>query len=329
MKYVHTRLVSPRLIPAALLLAAAPAFAVQFPTIDPNYSQSIYTAPLQTSSPPNEGGFAWTTAGNLLTRTGSVVNEYSLTQNITINSTFVRSTIANVAVPGLSSSGVGMTNGLDGYVYTVTAGGLQRFDPNNLLAPAQNLTGTVGGNGWGITTMPNGNIAYSDGSAGNVYVYTPNANPTLGTNVHIYSGGSLIDGMVAGPGGQIAVANQSAPSITIMTSTGTPILTIPTTHYPDGLAFASITSSTSTIYSNNNDGTVTKYVLTPGYTALISATDIAGVSGAYGDLAAVGPDSPSTSPSTKTAANTAPSPASAPTGITTPPPPTPPTPALP
>ena len=47
---------------------------------------------------------------------------------------------------------------------------MQRFDPNNWAAPAQSLAGTVGGNGWGITTLPDGRIAYSDGgSTSNIF----------------------------------------------------------------------------------------------------------------------------------------------------------------
>jgi hypothetical protein len=97
--------------------------------------------------------------------------------------------------------------------------------------------------------------------------------------------------MISGPGGKIAVTGYNGGSITILSSTGTPFVnsfsTLP--HYPDGLAFSSTVSS-STLYSNNNDGTVTRYVLGPGYTGTPTITDIATGAGSYGDLASVGPD---------------------------------------
>jgi hypothetical protein len=233
---------------------------------------------------------AWTSSGNLLTRDGSNIIEYSLTQNVVHQGTNVHGPIATHAISGLTSSGYGMTNGLDGYVYTVTAAGLYRFTPNNWAAPAQFLTGTVGGAGYGITTLPDGRIAYSDGSgASSVWIYTPNAIPSLGTNALIYSTNFLIDGIAAGPTGAIALAGQSNQSITVITSAGALIQSFPAPHYPDGMAF-SASPATGTLYSNNNDGTISKYVLGPAYTGTPVITDIATGSGAYGDLAAVGPD---------------------------------------
>lgn len=277
-----------------ILAGAQTSRAAQFPVLDPGYTQEIYTDKLD----PGEGGFAWTPSGNLLTRTGSLINEYSFTQNATHMGTNVHGKINSVAVPGLSSTGVGMTNGLDGWVYTVTAVGLQRFDPTNLAAPAQTIAGTAGGAGYGVTTMPDGRIAYSDGSgSSSVWIYTPNVNPNApGTNQLIYTmPGVLIDGMVAGPGGELALAGQSNMSITVISSTGTLINQLigpgqGVNHYPDGMAF-SPNSAAGRLYSNNNDGTITRYDLGAGYnTGIPVIMDIATGAGAYGDIAAVGPD---------------------------------------
>ena len=265
---------------------ACTAQAAQFPVLDPGYVQEIYTGPLL----PQEGGTAWTSSGNFLTRDGSNIIEYSLTQNLVHQGTNVHGAIVTHPISGLTSLGYGMTNGLDGYVYTVCGAGLYRFDPSNWAAPAQFLTGTVGGAGYGITTLPDGRIAYSDGSgSSSVWVYTPNANPSLGTNTLIYSTNYLIDGMTAGPTGAIALAGQSNQGVTVITNSGTLIQSVPAPHYPDGMAFGN-NPATGTLYSNNNDGTITKYVLGPGYTGVPVITDIATGSGAYGDLAAVGPD---------------------------------------
>jgi hypothetical protein len=273
------------IISSALVLSlgwVGTARAVQYPTLDPTYNQQIYTGPL-VGGP----GMAWTSNNNLLTRNGSQILEYSLTQNTTYKSTNLHGTIGTFNIPGLLSTGYGMTNGLDGYVYTVTGSGLQRFDPNNLpTTTAQFMPGSVGGQGYGITTLPDGRIAYSDGNPlSNLYVY----NPVTQVNTLIYSAPFLIDGIVSGPTGDIAVAGQSNANITVLTSTGALVNTFPTAHFPDGLAFSE-TASTSTIYSNNNDGTISRYVLGPGYTGVPTVTDIASGSGAYGDLASVGPD---------------------------------------
>ncbi len=119
----------------AALVAVAPmgliARTVQYPTIDPNYTQEIYTGPLAGAAP----GMAWTASNNLLTRNGSNILEYSPTQNATHQGTSIHGVIAIHAVAGLSSSGYGMTTGTDGFIYTVTGGGLQRFNPSNWAAP--------------------------------------------------------------------------------------------------------------------------------------------------------------------------------------------------
>jgi hypothetical protein len=267
----------------ASLLVGAGAQGNQYPTLDPAYTQEIYTGPLAGAAP----GMAWTSANNLLTRNGGTILEYSLTQSTVHQGTPLHGIIGTFNIPNLSPTGYGMTNGLDGYVYTVTGFGLQRFDPNNLpTTTAQFMPNSVGGQGYGVTTLPDGRIAYSDGnSLSKVYIY----NPATFTNTQIFSAPFLVDGMVAGPGGHIALAGQSNSSIMILANTGAVVNSFNTAHYPDGLAFSETTTS-STLYSNNNDGTITKYVLGPGYTGVPVATDIATGSGAYGDLASVGPD---------------------------------------
>jgi hypothetical protein len=270
---------------ASGLATAGPLLAVQFPTQDPNYTQQIYAGPLIFHQ---EAGMAWTTSGALLTRAGTQIVLHSLTANTIHNATSVHGTTV-FNVPNLDPTGTGMTNGLDGYVYTLTSSGMQRFDPANLAAPAQTLAGTIGGSGWGITTLPDGRIAYSDGAAGHVYTYVPNANPNLGANQLIFTAPYLIDGIVAGPTGLIALTNQTGAQIQIITNTGSSVNIFNTPHFPDGLAFAS-TLTTDTLYSNNNDGTITKYLLGPGFSGTPTTTDIFSGSQSYGDLASVGPD---------------------------------------
>ncbi len=259
-------------------ILATGALADQFPYLDPAFTQEIY------AGPSAYAGMAWTSNDHLLSRNGATILEYSPTQNSTYQGTSLHGVIATHTITGLAS-GTGMTNGLDGYIYAVTNAGLQRFDPSNWAAPAQTLAGTAAGI-YGITTMPDGRIAYTDsGSNSNVYIY----DPVGGTNTLIYTSNALVDGMVSGPAGNLAITGQTNQTITILTSTGSVVNSFATAHYPDGLAF-NATATSDTLYSNNNDGTISQYVLGPGYTGVPTITDIATGSGAYGDLATVGPD---------------------------------------
>jgi hypothetical protein len=148
-----------------------------------------------------------------------------------------------------------------------------------------------------------GRIAYSDGAgSSNIYVYDPVAT----TNTLIYTAtGVQVDDIEASTTGQIALAGHSNSTISIISYSGAPIITFssinssatpPKLRFPDGLAFGDGAASNS-LFSNNNDGSITKYDLTAGYTTLISQVDIAtnlytggSTGGAYGDLASVGPD---------------------------------------
>ena len=265
------------------------ARAVEFNYLDPGYSQEIFTGPLQ----PSEGGFAWTPSGALLTRVGSSVVEYNLAQTANLHMGTNAHAVNTVhPVSGLGGTGIGMTNGLDGYIYTNSSSGLQRF--NTTTWTAQNLTSTPS-QGFGITTLPDGRIAYTDSfynsSFGSqVWVY----NPGTSTNTLIYTAPAnvLIDGIVAGPNGDIAMAGQTDQSLRIITNTGTPIATITgLSHFPDGMAFSPTTPGR--IYANNNDGSITRYDLGVNYASTPVMTDIAlSIPGStsYGDLAAVGPD---------------------------------------
>jgi hypothetical protein len=273
---------------SAIFFGASAAWAVQYNVMDPNYTQEIFTTPL---TPGGEAGMAWTASGNLLTRAGSTIFEYSFTQNASHQGTNVHGAIASHPISGLSTSGYGMTKGFDGKIYTPTASGLERFDPSNWASPAQSLAGTIGGAGYGITTLSDGRIAYSDGSgSSSVYIY----DPVNLTNTWIYTSPYLIDDIKSGPGGLIALAEQSNSSISIINSLGAVVSSFNTAHYPDGMAFGDGVTSNS-IFSNNNDGTITKYTFpSPGYTGvptqLVIADQTLPSGRAYGDLAAVGPD---------------------------------------
>ncbi|MBL8202103.1 MAG: hypothetical protein JNK40_14135 [Chromatiales bacterium] len=282
MRSIHrTLLLAPAL--TAAMLVANPAHAVHFSYLNPAYVQEIYAGPLIIGQ---EAGMAWTTGNNLLTRAGSSIIEYSLTQNTTYQGTSLHGVIATHAISGLNNTGYGMTNGTDGYIYAITGGGLQRFDPGNWAAPAQTLT-NVGGPGYGITTLSDGRIAYAAGSGSDVYVY----DPVNLTNSLIFTANTLIDDMAASSANEIVLAGQGNASLIIIDWAGSWINTLSNLiHYPDGLTFGDGLLSTS-IFSNNNDGTITEYQFGLGFAnAPTLIYDIATGGGAYGDLAEVGPD---------------------------------------
>ncbi len=256
------------------------ALAVQFPFLDAAYVQEIYTGPL-VGGP----GMAWTNGGAMLTRDGSNIYEYSLTQNSVHQGTNVHGFTTH-AISGLNTSGYGMTNALDGFIYTTTSTGLQRFNPNSWASPAQNLGGTVGGSGYGIHAMADGRIAYVAGGGTNqVFIYDPVAT----TNTLIYTNGGLIDDIAVDSAGNIALAGQTSQNMIVISNTGTVLNNFVMAHFPDGLAFGDGVSANS-IFSNNNDGTITRLTYGAGYTGTPVAFDIASGSQAYGDLAEVGPD---------------------------------------
>lgn len=277
----------------ALAWACSATFGVQFPFLDANYNQQIYVAPLV-------GGpaAAWTSAGNMLTRNGSSIYEYSLAPNTVVNGTNVHGNIATHNPPGLSSGGYAMTNAPNGLIYVNTGSGLQSVNPANWSQPAVNLGGFSGG-GYSINALQNGKIVYSNtASTSTVYIY----DPTLNTHTPIYTmpPNVNVDDIETGPGNIIALAGQTGPQITIINQTGGVInsFATPPTSYPDGLAFGGGIFPNS-IYSNNNDGSITRFDFpNPGYLGVPSVTYIAKGAGtnnvngpgAYGDLAAVGPD---------------------------------------
>lgn len=283
---------------SAILFVATVANAVQFDYLAPGFSQQIYGQITPTGAP----GMVWSGGGNLLTKDGSNILEYSLTQNTTYQGTSLHGVVVTHPIPGLySGSGTGLTKGLDGFIYVPTGVGLQRFSAS-LAGPAVTLLGTAPGPGYGITTLPDGRIAYVGGGGSNqVYVYDPGA----ATNTPIYTAPSLIDDIEASATGAVALALQQINAITIISNTGAVINTLSgLPHHPDGLAFGDGVSA-NWLYSNNNDGSITQYKLGPGYSGIPVIADIAKqtippntvsptpptVGGyAYGDLAAVGPD---------------------------------------
>jgi len=271
------KFIAPGVLSAALLLGAGvqSASADQFSYLEAGLTQEIYTGPLPASWGP---GFSWNAAGNLIARSNNMMYEYNLTADSVYNGTNVHSYTAH-AVSGLTS-GYGTTNGLDGYVYANSNAGLARVDINTWTATV--MPGTVGGF-YGVGTLPDGRIVYNN-SAGSssIYVY----DPVSGTNTMIHNAGSFVDDLAVANTGEIFLAVLGTSHIQVISDTGAVINDFAIAHPADGIAFGN-----GAAYGNNTDGTITRYDFAgPGYTGAVTETVIASGSGAYGDLASVGPD---------------------------------------
>lgn len=281
MKIVHQTSLRRTALSLLSLCLGCAAHANQFPFLNGAYTQSIFTGPLPVGA---GGSMAWTSNSHMLVKYGTDILEYSPFASATHLGTAVHPYVQHT-IAGLNSGGYSLTTGLDGYTYAITSAGLQRFSSTNWAAPAQSLTG-FGGFGYGITTMHDGKIAYVAGGGSNeVHIYDPIAN----SDSMIYTGSGILDGIATDAVGDMVLAGQSSSNLQIINSSGTLLNTVSTVHFPDGLAFGDGVSSNA-IFANNNDGTITKFQFAPGFVGAPTATDIATGSGAYGDLAAVGPD---------------------------------------
>lgn len=254
--------------------------AVQFSFLNPLYQQEIYAGPVV--GIPG----AWTTSNHLLGRTGGTqdIVEYSPTQNAVYQGTNLHGIIATHTITGLAS-GVGLTKGTNGFLYAPTSSGLQRIDPNNWAAPAVTVAGAPSA-GYGINTLPSGKIVYAAGFGSNdLRIYDPITN----IDMSVYVAPTLIDDIETSAAGVIALAGQSTNSIILLNSSGSVLTSFATAGFPDGLAFGASVAP-PTLYSNDNQGTITEYVFGLGFTSPPTATNVIASGGSYGDIATVGPD---------------------------------------
>jgi len=264
---------------AIYLLFASQAQAVQFSFIDPAYTQQIYAG-------PNVGlPGAWTSTGEMLARKSNVpdILEYSATQNAVYQGTNVHGVNAAHTITGLAA-GNNLARAMNGYLYLPTQAGLQRVDSSNWALPAVTVT-TFGGPGYGVNTLPNGNVVYAAGlGSTDIHIY----NPTTNTDALVYTSPGLIDDIETSLTGLIALAGQGLNNIILLNSTGGFIQQINTTNFPDGLAFAT-TATPPALYSNDNQGTITRYDFGSGYNAAPTNTTVIASGGSYGDIACTGP----------------------------------------
>jgi hypothetical protein len=277
--YHHcVRLLSVSLALILVCLLAAPTVAVQFSFLDPAYTQEIYAG-------PNVGlPGAWTSTGRLLARKSNVpdILEYSATQNAVYQGTNVHGLAATHTITGLAA-GSNLARATNGFLYLPTSAGLQRVDSSNWALPAVTVT-PFGGGGYGVNSLPNGNVVYAAGSNSNdIHIY----NPTTNVDTLVYTSPGLIDDIETSQTGLIALAGQGLNNIILLNSSGGFIQQIPTTTYPDGLAF-NTTASPPALYSNDNQGTVKRYDFGAGFASPPTNTTSIASGGSYGDIACTG-----------------------------------------
>jgi len=265
----------------ASLLFVPPATAVQFTTLDPAYTQTIYAG-------PNVGlPGAWMPTGEMLARKGNApdILEYNTTQNATYQGTSTHGVNATHTISGLAA-GNNLARAINGFLYLPTQVGLQRVDSSNWALPAVTVT-TVAGPGYGVNSLPNGNVVYSAGFSGpqsnEIHIYNPSSN----TDTLAYTSTGLIDDIETSLTGLIALAGQSNNEIILLNSSGGFIQQIPTSNFPDGLAFAT-TASPPALYSNDNKGTITRYDFGGGYSSPPTNVQTIASGGSYGDIACTG-----------------------------------------
>ena len=194
-----------------LILAAGPAPAVQFSFLDPAYTQEIYAGP-RVGLPG-----AWISTNRLLARESNLPNilEYSPTQNAIHQGTNVHGLAAAHTITGLAP-GNNLARAINGFLYLPTTAGLQRVDSNNWAAPAVTVTPS-GGPGYGVNSLPNGNVVYAAGGGStDIHLY----NPTTNTDTLVYTAPGLIDDIETSLTGLIALAGQGNNSIILLNSSG-------------------------------------------------------------------------------------------------------------
>jgi len=247
-----------------------------FSLIDPEFQQEVVDGPY------GGVGTAWTANKNLLRRVNNRIVEYNLTQDRIVNGTSLYSVKTTHIVPGLSS-GHGITNGTDGFLYANSPNGLYRVDPNTWTAVRVASQGY-----WhGIGTLPDGRIVRQSQSGRSVWVY----NPADGSNRSLYYEGSFIDDLTTTSGGLIALASLSRSQVVIIDSNGVQVNRVRVRGYtgrgrPDGMAFGG-----GSLFTANTDGSISRFDFSgPNFTGSATEIVVAYHPGGYGDLSSVGPD---------------------------------------
>lgn len=245
---------------------------VVYPFENPNYSFEIYS-----TASTGFVGQTFTSGGQLVRSTGSGrIYLHSLAADTTLHGTNTIHSAVLTAITGLNN-GYGLTTGLDGNIYALTSGGIQKIDLSTNTATT--LPGSTSGT-YGLKTMADGRLVYSGGD-NKIHTYNLSTN----TDSVLYNAATFVDDVATDSFGNVFLAELSKCMTAVINSSGSLVRETGSSHCADGMAFGK-----GSIFKNNTDGSITRLLFSdPNFGGTVTEEIIASGAG-YSDLASVGPD---------------------------------------
>lgn len=270
--------------------------AEPFSFLQSGFSQQLFaTAPnLHTAVAFAPDGDLWWGQGPNLSfpLTPPLLGRVSLTSTTVIHGTTIH--LQEPGSPFAANIGTGLTNGIDGNLYSNTVSGVVKLDPNT----GAHLGGPFGpaGNGLGITPDPQtGNLVYV-GANSRLFFVNPGLT-TTGT-FSVATVGRALDGIYFDPTGDFLFIALSLPQsgLGVVNRQGDIVQVIPNPGGvagsfcvgTDGVAFH---KAPDFVVSTDRNGTMTRYEFPNGDFTQPPAVSIFGSGGFRGDFTQVGPDS--------------------------------------
>ncbi len=257
-------------------------WALPFLFMQPGFTQELYAA-----DPGFMGGVAFAPDGDVWITpcvfSGGGLRRFDAQTTVMVNGTLIHPLVASPA----SSTGCGITNHPDGFLYSNTSDGVTRQD-GDTGAPAGGPFGP-GGNALGITVHPITLELVYVGSDGTLHAVDP-----AFTTSRTFSGvltGEFIDGIFFDPSGTYLLTATRTGGFRVsilLASDGSLVQHVSVPSEPDGIAFHA--STPKFIVTNNTDGTMTRLDF-PGDDFTQPPVESLFASGGFrGDLSQVGAD---------------------------------------
>ena len=264
----------------AMLAVPAAANAAPFTFLQPGFTQSVFGV-AQTFL----GGVAFAPDNDpwvdQCVPDGSPLHRYDGASTVVVNTT----TIHTESISS-SNADCGLTNGLNGNLYTNTDLGVVELDPNT----GAQIGGPFGpvGNALGIAPDPlTGDLVYV-GLGGTIQ----KVNEALTTTsvFSIVTTGDFVDGVAWSPDGNFLFLSNRIPTtqLTILDRNGNLVQNIVMTNEPDGIAFHA--STPKFVVTNNTDGTMTRFDFPADDFTQVPVLSLFASGGFRGDLSQVGAD---------------------------------------
>jgi uncharacterized repeat protein (TIGR01451 family) len=269
---------------AAVAMLAIPAVAnagQSFLFLQPGFTQSIFGV-----SDSSMGGVAFAPNDDPWVVTPRLFDGAPLTRFDRSTTVIVNGTAIHPGTVNPSSAGTGLTNGLNGNLYTNTSAGVRQLDPNTA-APMGAPFGPAG-NALGIAPDPQtGDLVYV-GSNGTLFKVDENL--TTSSTFSNVTTGDFVDGLAWSPDGNFLFAANRIPSfqLTILDRNGNLVQNVPMTSEPDGISFHA--SPPKFAVTNNTDGTMTRFDFPADDFTQAPAQSVFASGGFRGDLTQVGSD---------------------------------------